>query len=191
MNKKMIGALLIIVVIFANCMINAYGNDLGNEFSISELGLNDADLKNAMVGVIRDANGNIVGTNIISSVYVDGTQVTIPAYGTYTTYQYYSTIDFFAGFYFTHSVAGNPATTRDRTLKITVRKAASVGGARTNVQSKTFSTNIEGNTNVENGASGTYVQVIVTPDSSNPYYDAVYKNLSSSPVTVSLMVGRD
>lgn len=68
--------------------------------------------------------------------YVNGTQYTIPAGGTLTTYQYWSSIDFSAGFYFVHSSYSGYATTRDRSVTITIRKSSSVGGTRTVVASK-------------------------------------------------------
>ena len=147
--------------------------------------------------VIRDGNGNIVEIHHLSrQIYVDGTQYTIPANGSLTTYQYDTSVAFYAGFYFIHSDYSGYATTRNRSVTITIRNASSVGGSRNIVSSNTFSTNEESNTGSRYYISGiqpgcTAISVEAMTSSVRPYYDAVYKNNSASSLTISLLVGRD
>ena len=104
----------------------------------------DAKNENLFAIVIRDADGNIVETHYQTrTLYVDGTQYNIPAGGTLTTYQYQASIAFFAGFYFIHSDYSGYATTRNRSVTITIRNASSVGGTRNTVSTNTFNTNEE------------------------------------------------
>jgi hypothetical protein len=129
-------------------------------------------------------------------LYVNGTQYAIPAGGTLTTYQYYASEDFTAGFFFVHASYSGYATTRDRSIKITVRKASSVGGTRYTVASSTFSTNEEDNTYNPGYLPGfpadcSAVVIDVVPDSNYRYYDTVYENMSNNSATVSLLVSRD
>lgn len=147
--------------------------------------------------VICDGEGNVVETHTVSrQIYVNGTQYTIPANGTLRTYQYYASDDFTAGFYFIHSDYSGYATTRNRNVKITVYNSSSVGGTRYYVDSQTFSTNEEDNTNDSGYTSGiqpgcSSVAISVTPVSDKPYYNAVYKNESSNSLVISLLVARD
>lgn len=163
---------------------------------------NDADNYGSTVGfdgiriIINDADGNIVEVHDLHrNVYVNGTQYTIPAGGDLTTYQYYSSIEFYAGFFFEHSAYSGYATTRNRSVTIKIRNASSVGGTRYLVKSGTFSTNEEDNVNSlfydHALAEGNAIVYSATASSARPYYDAVYHNNSSSPLTISLLVGRD
>lgn len=157
----------------------------------------DVKDENPFAIVIRDAAGNIVETYYQTrTLYVNGTQYDIPAGGTLTTYQYDTSIAFFAGFYFTHPDYDGYATTRNRSVTVTIRNASSVGGTRRSVFTGTFSTNEESNTSSTYYESGiqagcSCISIDKMSDSSRPYYDAVYKNNSTNSMTISLLVGRD
>ena len=157
----------------------------------------DVKDENPFAIVIRDAAGNIVETYYQTrTLYVNGTQYDIPAGGTLTTDQYDTSIAFFAGFYFIHPDYNGYATTRNRSVTVTIRNASSVGGARRSVFTGTFSTNEESNTSSTYYESGiqagcSCISIDKMSDSSRPYYDAVYKNNSTSSMTISLLVGRD
>lgn len=113
-----------------------------------------------------------------------------------TTYQYDTSIAFFAGFYFIHPDYNGYATTRNRSVTVTIRNASSVGGTRHSVFTGTFSTNEESNTSSAYYESGiqagcSCISINKMSDSSRSFYDAVYKNNSTSSMTISLLVGRD
>ncbi|MBR5571534.1 MAG: hypothetical protein IKV99_02700 [Oscillospiraceae bacterium] len=189
--KRFISFILSAVMVLSICSISV--------FAVTPETHQNYDIKNEnpFAIVIRDAEGNVVETYYQTrQLYVDGTQYTIPANGTLTTYQYDTSIAFFAGFYFTHSDYSGYATTRNRSVTITIRNAPSVGGTRSTVSTHTFSTNEENNTGNAYYISGiqpgcTAISIDKTTVSSRPYYDAVYKNNSASSLTISLLVGRD
>lgn len=190
-SKRFISFLLATLMILSLCSVSAFaaGQESGQDYDA-----NDNDL---LAIIIRDGDGNIVETHYLSrQLYVNGTQYTIPANGSLTTYQYYSSIAFFSGFYFVHSDYSGYATTRNRSVTITIRNASSVGGSRNTVSSNTFSTNEEDNTSSQYYVSGiqagcSAVSVDAMAVATRPYYDAVYKNNSGSSLTISLLVGRD
>lgn len=189
--KKFICLIMILVLTLAMSLPAFAAN---TDITPADLGYTAADLEDSILIVIRDADNNILKTQLIRYNYVDGTQVTIPANGTFTTYQYYASTGFGAGFYFNHITYGDPATTRDKTLSIKIRKAASVGGTRTNLITGTFSTNEEDNiyhSGYNNGSNGLSVAISVPADPSKPYHDAVYTNLSSTSIVVSMLVSVD
>lgn len=189
--KRFISSILATVMVLSLCSVSA--------FAVSpEVNQNYATKDdNPFAIVIRDADGNIVETYYQTrTLYVDGTQYSIPAGGTLTTYQYQASVAFFAGFYFIHSDYSGYATTRNRSVTIIIRNASSVGGTRNTVSTNTFNTNEENNTGstyyisgIQAGCSAIEIDKMV--NSSKPYYDAVYKNNSISSMTISLLVGRD
>lgn len=86
--------------------------------------------------------------------------------------------------------------TRNRSVTVTIRNASSVGGTRHSVFTGTFSTNEESNTSSAYYESGiqagcSCISIDKMSDSSRSFYDAVYKNNSTSSMTISLLVGRD
>lgn len=190
-SKKFIGFILAAVMVLSLCSVQAFAVSPKTDQNY------DAKNENLFAIVIRDADGNIVETHYQTrTLYVDGTQYNIPAGGTLTTYQYQASIAFFAGFYFIHSDYSGYATTRNRSVTITIRNASSVGGTRNTVSTNTFNTNEENNTGSAYYISGiqagcSAIEIDKMADTSRPYYDAVYKNNSSSSLTISLLVGRD
>ncbi len=146
---------------------------------------------------IRDADGKIVESyEIDRTTYVNGTQHTIPAGGSYLADTYYASMDFTAGFFFVHPNYTGYATTRDREITVVIRKGTSVHGTRKNAKQETFSTNIENNTSSEYFFSGepawsSGVELSVTPSGGYYYYDVIYYNNSTSPTTVSVLISRD
>lgn len=191
MSKRIISFLLSAAIALTLCTVPAYA------ISYEDGQNNDAPDGRLAAIVIRDSNGSIVEMHYLSrQLYVNGTQFTIPASGSLTTYQYDTSIAFFTGFYFVHSNYSGYATTRNRSVTITIRNASSVGGARSIVSTNTFSTNEESNIGNTYYVSGihpgcTAISIDAMSVSSRPYYDAVYKNNSSSSLTISLLVGRD
>lgn len=190
-SKRFIGFLLTALMIFSLCPVSSFaaGQESGQNY--------DVDSEDLMAIVIRDGDGNIVETyQLTRQLYVNGTQFTIPANGDLRTYQYHSSIAFYSGFYFVHPDYSDYATTRDRSVTITIRNASSVGGTRRDVIKKTFSTNEEDNTSSpyyhsDLETDGTAIFIESMADSSRPYYDTLYKNNSASSLTISLLVGRD
>lgn len=189
--KRFIGSILATVMVLSLCSVSA--SAASAKATRNYVAKDD----NPFAIVIRDANGNVVETHYQTrTLYVDGTRYSIPAGGTLTTYQYQASVAFFAGFYFIHSDYSGYATTRNRSVTITIRNASSVGGARNTISTNTFNTNEENNTGstyyisgIQAGCSAIEIDKMV--DSTRPYYDAVYKNNSSSSLTISLLVGRD
>ncbi len=96
-----------------------------------------------------------------------------------------------------HKDYTSPATDSGKNVKITIRNAATIGGTRYDVISKTFSTTESSNTNDPSYSSGIQpgcasVALDVYPTSSTrPYYDAKYENTGSTSLKISLMVGMD
>lgn len=189
--KRFISSILTAVLVLSICSVSAFA-------------VTPEDTQNCVVNddnpfaiVIRDADGNIVETYYQTrTLYVNGTQYNIPAGGTLTTYQYDTSIAFFAGFYFIHPDYNGYATTRNRSVTVTIRNASSVGGTRHSVYTGTFSTNEESNTSSAYYESGiqagcSCISINKMSDSSRSFYDAVYKNNSTSSMTISLLVGRD
>lgn len=189
-SKRFIGLLLAALMIFSLSPVSAFaaGKESGQNYG--------ADGEIFMI-VIRDGDGNIVETHHLSrQLEVNGTQFTIPAGGTLTTSTYHASIAFFAGFYFVHPDYSGYATTRNRSVTITIRNASSAKGTKSDVSSEPFSTNEEDNTSSPYYSSGIQagcaeVAIDAMADSSRPYYDAVYKNNSASSLTIALLVGRD
>lgn len=106
--KRFISSILTAVLVLSICSVSAFA-------------VTSEDTQNCVVNddnpfaiVIRDADGNIVETYYQTrTLYVNGTQYNIPAGGTLTTYQYDTSIAFFAGFYFIHPDYNGYATTRN------------------------------------------------------------------------------
>ena len=164
-------------------------DDYGNSFSVGE---------DDILVVIYDAEGNIVSSDIQPrQIYVNGTQVTIPAKGSAVTYQYMPSKNFTAGFYFVHSSYDGYATTPNRSITVRIRNSDSIGGTRYIVKSETFSTTESDNYNSPYYVSGVQagcssVAIYTNSISSvRPYYDARYLNDSSSEATVSVFVSMD
>lgn len=112
------------------------------------------------------------------------------------TYQYGAAIAFYAGFYFVHSDHSGYATTRNRSVTVSIRAASSVGGTRVEKDHEIFSTNEENNigteyyeAGIQAGCSAVRLEWMV--EESSLYYDALYTNNSSSSMTIALLVGRD
>ena len=186
----------IISIIIANAIamgsaLSAYASekyyvaydDNGNRYVLRE---------DQILGITYDAEGNIVDTEISTMAnYINGTKKTIPAGGKFTSYQYQPKSAFGIGFYFVYYNDEN-ATTKNRTVRLTIKSATSVGASTRYVEgSETFSTNEEDNYNnpyyTPNGG-GYHIEFEVDVVSSRPYYNGVYENLSSSPATVSLLL---
>ena len=190
--KRVICFILAAVMVLSLCSVSAFAAspDADRNYDVND--------DNPFAIVICDADGNIVETHYQSRMlYVNGTQYDIPAGGTLRTYQYGASTAFYAGFYFIHPDHNGYATTRNRSVTISIRKATSVGGTRSEVNAKTFSTNEEYNTNssfyvsgIQAGCTAISFQVLIN-DSSLCYYDALYTNNSSSSMTIALLVGRD
>lgn len=189
--KRFISFILAAVMILSLCSVSAFAAspETDQDYTSSD--------DNPFAIVIYDADGNIVETHYLPrTLYVNGDQFTIPAGGTLRTYQYGAAIAFYAGFYFVHSDHSGYATTRNRSVTVYLRSASSVGGDRTVVDYGTFSTNEEnniGNANYEAGiqAGCSAVRLEWMVKDSSLYYDALYKNNSSSSMTIALLVGRD
>lgn len=169
-------------------------------FSASALGASICAIGNANCEndsgffiVIRDCDGNVVETYARSRVmYVNGTQYEIPANGSLTTYQYEPSDGFSAGFYFTNTSYSGNATTANRTVKITIENASTIGGERKDVVRQTFSTNLNDNPKYMTNHYGKAIDVKAPRiDSNRPYYDAKYENTSSQSVIISLLVTSD
>ena len=188
--KKII-SIIIAIAIAMGSALSAYASekyyvaydDNGNRYVLRE---------DQILGITYDAEGNIVDTEISTiSNYISGTQKTIPAGGKFTSYQYQPKSAFGIGFYFAYYNDEN-VTTRNRTVRLTIKSATSVGASTRYVEgSETFSTNEEDNYNnpyyTPNGG-GYHIEFEVDVVSSRPYYNGVYENLSSSPTTLSLLL---
>lgn len=188
--KKII-SIIIAIAIAMGSALSAYASekyyvaydDNGNRYVLRE---------DQILGITYDAEGNIVDTEISTRMaYLQGTQKTIPAGGKFTSYQYNATHSFGIGFYFIYD-SEEGVTTENRTVRLTIKSAASVGAStRTDEMKKIFSTNMEDNEGSQyydpNGV-GPHVEISVYAVSSRPYYNGVYENLSSSPTTLSLLL---
>lgn len=158
-------------------------DDNGNSYVLRE---------DQILGITYDADGNIVDTEISTqTAYLQGTQKTIPAGGKFTSYQYITERAFGIGFYFEYDRKMN-VTTRNRTVKLTIKSAKTVGASTRYVEaSKAFSTNKEDNEDSDyfdpNGG-GAHIGFSIYTDSSKPYYNGVYENISSNPMTISLLL---
>lgn len=189
MYEKIISLIMAVAIIMCSAL-SAYASDKyyvayddnGNKYVLR---------KDQILGIIYDADGNIVDTEISArTAYLQGTQKTIPAGGKFTSYQYEADVAFAIGFYFYYNNA--VATTRNRTVKLTIKSAASVGAStRYTEASKTFSTNIEDNENsayFDTNGGGAHIELGVDAVSLRPYYNGIYENLSSSSVTLSVLL---
>lgn len=188
--KKII-SIIIAIAIAMGSALSAYASekyyvaydDNGNRYVLRE---------DQILGITYDAEGNIVDTEISTRMaYLQGTQKTIPAGGKFTSYQYQPKSAFGIGFYFAYYNDEN-VTTRNRTVRLTIKSATSVGASTRYVEgSETFSTNEEDNYNnpyYKPNGGGYHIEFEVDVVSSRPYYNGVYENLSSSPATVSLLL---
>lgn len=188
--KKII-SIIIAIVITMGSALSAYASekyyvaydDNGNRYVLRE---------DQILGITYDAEGYIVDTEISTIAnYISGTQKTIPAGGKFTSYQYQPKSAFGIGFYFVYYNDEN-VTTRNRTVRLTIKSATSVGASTRYVEgSETFSTNEEDNYNnpyYKPNGGGYHIEFEVDVVSSRPYYNGVYENLSSSPATVSLLL---
>lgn len=190
---RVIAVLLVAVVSLSFAGVYAT-NEEGGTVNNSGYGFSK---DNGQYIVIRDADGRIVETHEMSrQLYVNGTQYTIPAGGTLTSHCYYASVDFTAGFYFVHSSYSGNATTRDRSVTITIRRGTTVHGTRQYLTPHTFSTNEEDNyyspyyfAGIQAGCTGMIVSD--TPSDGYHYYEAVYQNNSGSSMVISLLVSRD
>ena len=136
------------------------------------------------LGVIRDADGNVVELVPMPYIYpyVDSVY-TLPAGGTFTTYQYVPRTAFQLMFGF-NDEDGNLVTTRDAKIKMAIYNSASVGGTRYLVKSKTFSTNKE-----DYGKYDEFAEISTSNISeARPYYNGVFTNVSNKEVTARLVV---
>ena len=132
---------------------------------------------------IEDANGNIVYQQALArSTYVDGTEYTIPAGGSITTYQYEPSVSFSTGFLISQSTSG-------RSVTVAIYNSASIGGTRSLVKSSTVNTSMVSPTT---GPDSDHYMVSTTSiSSSKPYYNGKITNNSSSSMTLALCVSMD
>lgn len=190
MYEKIISLIMAITIIMGSAL-SAYADtkyyvaydDNGNSYILRE---------DQILGITYDADGNIVDTEISTqSTYLAGTQKTIPAGGKFTSYQYKAKSAFCIGFYF-YYYSDEIATTRNRSVRLTIKSAESVGAStRYTEASETFSTNMEdneSNTYFKPNGGGYHMELEVNVVSSRPYYNGIYENLSSNPVTLSLLL---
>lgn len=189
--KRFISFILAAIMILSLCSVSAFAASPDTD---QDYNSND---DNPFAIVIYDADGNIIETHYLPrTLYVNGEQFTIPAGGSLRTYQYGAAIAFYAGFYFVHSDHSGYATTRNRSVTVSIRAASSVGGTRVEKDHEIFSTNEENNigteyyeAGIQAGCSAVRLEWMV--EESSLYYDALYTNNSSSSMTIALLVGRD
>ncbi len=151
--------------------------------SITALANDDMEYQHYL-GVIRDADGNVVDLIPMPYIYpyVDSVY-TLPAGGTFTSYQYLPRTAFQLMFGF-NDEDGNLVTTRNAEIKMSIYQSESVGGKRYLVKSGTFSTNKE-----DYGKYDDWVDIGVTNISeARPYYNGVFTNVSDKEVTARLAV---
>lgn len=139
--------------------------------------------------VIRDGDGNIVETYPITRMkYVDSVY-TIPANGSFTTYYYEPSVAFSIGFKF-YDDSGNLVTTRDRKVSLTINKFTDYALGKVQVITDTYSTNYEDNEMLPSARE--FVGIETSHISgAYPYYNGVFKNLSSSSLKIRIVVSMD
>lgn len=198
--KKIISIILTVAVAVASLSMTAFAegtrqhivfDEYGNEFVINE---------DEVLVVIYDENEEIVSTykqNVHPyTTHVDGTQYVIPKNGSAVTLSYIPGHYFYAGFCFTHPSYNSNATTRNRSVTVTIQNASAPQNVpKRNITQKTFSTNAEdnwGDSNYVDRDGKSYVGI--RTDSISPYYgyyNAKYENESSNSLTIALIVTLD
>ncbi|MCM1335959.1 MAG: hypothetical protein NC084_09385 [Bacteroides sp.] len=171
--KKIILVVLICIMTFTSIPSTAYANEMGED---------------GIFGVVLNADGEVVRVipmPVGRSIYVD-TGVTIEAGGSFVSYQYEPTDEFSAGFRFWGRYDDTP-TTPDRRVVVSICNASSIGGTKYSVVSKAYSTNYADNVGQVDFDSAI---ILGAPGISAtcPYYNAEFKNLSSSSVYLNIVV---
>lgn len=138
------------------------------------------------LGVIRDKDGNVVETIPFPTgraIYVNS-MYTLPAGGTFTSYQYEPSMGFSIGFSYS---SPNGTTTRNRTVKLEIFNSSSIGGTRYLVKrDSSVSTNIEDNKYDE--GLGSCLLGVLSISASRPYYNGVITNTSSQSMNINILV---
>lgn len=158
---------------------------------------------NSPLGVITDAEGNIVETLVIprsvpsNGKYVDSI-CTIPAKGTLTSYQYEPKRYIEFGFAYYADDEQTVVTTRNGMINLQLFKSASIGGTRELDYQYRFSTNYEDvfidspeDINGYHGWAFVNQDLEYYPDPSKPYYNGKYVNESNFPITLRVLVWMD
>lgn len=100
-----------------------------------------------------------------------------------------------AGFYFVNN--NKQVTDAGKTVYITIQNASQIGGSKATLKSCSFSTTEADNAGINeyyfgavNGGSG--VQLVAENlNASRPYHNAVYKNTSSSTLSIAILISKD
>lgn len=191
-------SILLTMMILSLCMCFAYASgDLSTKVKVYDEDGNEYLIgPDEVLGIVRDANGNIVSQTITPyTTYVDGSIYSIPSGGTFTSYQYTATDNFAAGFYFVKN--NKQVTDAGKTVYITIQNASQIGGSKATLKSCSFSTTEADNAGINeyyfgavNGGSG--VQLVAENlNASRPYHNAVYKNTSSSTLSIAILISKD
>lgn len=114
---------------------------------------------------------------------------TLPAGGSFNSYQYQPSIAFGTGFYY-YNEDGTPIDS-NHYIRLTITNAASIGGAEATVKSAVFSTNIEVAQNYSNFSNGSIFLYATDISESSPYYRAKITNTSSTSIKVKINVNMD
>ncbi len=179
MNKNMFKKIISIVTSFAVITAMSFTSAYAAEEDFS-----------CYMGVIRDRDGNVVETIPFPTervAYVD-TLYTLPAGGTFTSFQYEPSMAFSIGFSYGKLGTTEIVTTRNRKVKLEVFNASSIGGTRYLVDSGVFSTNSEDN---YDDTTGSCLLGTSSISSSRPYYNGVLTNTSSQSLTINIIVTSD
>lgn len=175
--KKFLAAILVCVMFVTTVSVTAFAD-------------NEAVTDNSPLGAICDADGNVIEYIMMPRTrYVDAVY-TLPADGGYiTTYQYEPDVFFSIGFRLHNRKEF--VTTRDRTLRMEIFKADSIGADyRRLVARETYVTNIELNEPVV-GSDDSGYSIFLDSGMLDPavfYYNGKFTNLSDLPLTVNILV---
>ena len=189
--KKVISVIMALVMILSISVVafaedqtyTAY-DDYGNAFTVR---------KDEVLGIVYDADGNIVSAMQTRTQYIAGLEHVIPAGGTFVTYSYTPKNSISFGFYFNYQ--NTYFTDPGHSLTINVRNAASASGPKYQIYEHVFST-----TQADNIGDYCYITSNYGPcievcfddlSSSRPFYQAVYTNDDDSSVTVSVLLNMD
>lgn len=141
------------------------------------------------LGVITDADGNIVEVITLARMtYVDNI-FTLPAGGSFRSYQYEPKYQLFMGAKF-HDDNGNVIATRDGRLRLELFGSNEIGGQRTRIDYVDFSTNYEENLiHVDYyDTVGVSVHSPYTLEYQYRYYNGVCTNLSSKTIKIRIII---
>lgn len=191
-------SIIFTVIILSSCVCIAFASeDLNAKVRVYDENGNEYLIRpDEVLGIVKDADGNIVSQTIVPyATYVDGTIYSIPSGGTFTSYQYVATDNFAAGFYFVKN--NKQVTDAGKSVYITIQNASQVGGTKATIKSRSFSTTEADNAGINeyyfeavNGGSG--VQLVTQNlNTSRPYHSAVYKNTSSSALSIAILISKD